>query len=88
MGVILRAHPVHGESRIQRNANREVATICSSSTIVIFAVCGCRQGYSREMQLQCGHRKETAGVVLAPSRTFLSATSQIDISSCHRCDLE
>jgi len=26
MGVILRAHPVRGESRIQRNANREVAT--------------------------------------------------------------
>jgi len=26
MGVILRAHPVCGESLIQRNANREVAT--------------------------------------------------------------
>jgi len=27
MGVILRAHPVRGESHIQRNANREVATL-------------------------------------------------------------
>jgi len=26
MGVILRAHPVRGESHIQRNNNREVAT--------------------------------------------------------------
>jgi len=26
MGVILRAHPIRGESHIQRNANREVAT--------------------------------------------------------------
>ena len=26
MGVILRTHPVRGESRIQHNANREVAT--------------------------------------------------------------
>jgi len=26
MGVILRAHPVRGESHIQRNANGEVAT--------------------------------------------------------------
>jgi len=27
MGVILRGHPVRGDSHIQRNANREVATI-------------------------------------------------------------
>jgi len=27
MGVILRAHPVRGESHIQYNANREVATV-------------------------------------------------------------
>jgi len=27
MGVILCAHPVRGESHIQRNANQEVATI-------------------------------------------------------------
>jgi len=27
MGVVLRAHPVRGESHIQRNANGEVATI-------------------------------------------------------------
>jgi len=27
MGVILCAHPVRGEANIQRNANREVATI-------------------------------------------------------------
>jgi len=27
MGVILRAPPVRGESHIQRNANREVATV-------------------------------------------------------------
>jgi len=27
MGVILRAHPVRGEAHIQRNANREVATV-------------------------------------------------------------
>jgi len=27
MRVVLRAHPVCGESHIQRNANREVATI-------------------------------------------------------------
>jgi len=26
MGVVLRAHPVRGESHIQRNANQEVAT--------------------------------------------------------------
>jgi len=26
MGVVLRAHPGHGESHIQRNANGEVAT--------------------------------------------------------------
>jgi len=27
MGVILRAHPVRGKSRIQRNADREVVTL-------------------------------------------------------------
>jgi len=27
MGVVLHAHPVRGESRIQRNANGEVATL-------------------------------------------------------------
>jgi len=27
MGAILRAHPVHGESHIQRNANGAVATV-------------------------------------------------------------
>jgi len=27
MGVMFRAHPVRGESHIQRNANREVATV-------------------------------------------------------------
>jgi len=27
MSVILRAHPVRGESHIQLNANREVATV-------------------------------------------------------------
>ena len=27
MGVILRAHPVRGESHIQRNATGEVATV-------------------------------------------------------------
>jgi len=27
MGVVLRAHPFHGESHIQRNANGDVATI-------------------------------------------------------------
>jgi len=27
MGVVLRAHPVGGESHIQPNANREVATL-------------------------------------------------------------
>jgi len=27
MGVVLCAHSVHGEPRIQRNANREIATI-------------------------------------------------------------
>jgi len=27
MGAILRAHPVRGEAHIQRNANREVATV-------------------------------------------------------------
>jgi len=26
-GVVLRAHPVRGESHIQRNANREAATV-------------------------------------------------------------
>ena len=30
MGVVLRAHPVRGESHIQRNANREVATAYSA----------------------------------------------------------
>jgi len=29
-GVILHAHPVRGESHIQRNANREVAAVVSS----------------------------------------------------------
>jgi len=27
MGVILRPHPIRGESHIQRNANREFATV-------------------------------------------------------------
>jgi len=27
MGVVLRAHPFGGESHIQRNTNREVATL-------------------------------------------------------------
>jgi len=27
MGVVLRAHSIHGEPRIQRNANRQVATV-------------------------------------------------------------
>jgi len=27
MGVILRAHPIRGESHIKRNANREVALV-------------------------------------------------------------
>jgi len=27
MDVVLRAHPVHGESHIQRNANGEVAIV-------------------------------------------------------------
>jgi len=31
MGVILRAHPVRGESHIQRNDNGEVATVHSES---------------------------------------------------------
>jgi len=29
MGVVLRAHPVHGESHVQHNANREVATLAA-----------------------------------------------------------
>jgi len=29
LGVILRAHPVHGELHIQRNANQEIATIAT-----------------------------------------------------------
>ena len=32
MGVVLRAHPVRGESHIQRNANREVSTEPSAKT--------------------------------------------------------
>jgi len=27
MGVVLHAHPIHGELHIQRNGNREVATV-------------------------------------------------------------
>jgi len=33
MGVILRAHAVRGESRIQRNASGEVATVGSRTGI-------------------------------------------------------
>jgi len=33
MGVILRAHPVHGELHIQCNANREVATETSYTVV-------------------------------------------------------
>jgi len=32
-GVVLRAHPIRGESYIQRNANREVATLVLLRTI-------------------------------------------------------
>ena len=43
MGVILRAHPVRGESHIQRNANVEFVTIAclwySRSTLHICAAC-------------------------------------------------
>jgi len=31
MGVVLRAHPVRGESRIQRSATGEVATIAKQT---------------------------------------------------------
>jgi len=34
MGVILRAHPVRGEPHIQRNANREVATLPIRHTVL------------------------------------------------------
>jgi len=30
MGVVLHAHPVHAESHIQHNTNREVATLATS----------------------------------------------------------
>jgi len=33
MGVVLRAHPICGESHIQRNANGEVARVSSKTTI-------------------------------------------------------
>ena len=38
-GVVLRAHPVRGESHIQRNANGEVATVrtCIFSLLVLLA---------------------------------------------------
>jgi len=41
MDVILRAHPVHGESHIQRNANGEVAKVLLSvlGQFAIFIFC-------------------------------------------------
>jgi len=36
MGDVLHAPPVRGESHIQRNANREVATVYSLSGIVSY----------------------------------------------------
>jgi len=48
MGVVLRAHPVRGESHIQRNANREVATTLSfkltAIIIFIFTIIGFAKG--------------------------------------------
>ena len=38
MGVILRAHPVRGESHIQRNANGEVATREENWAIFLVAI--------------------------------------------------
>jgi len=34
IGVILRAHPVRGESHIRRNANREIATVIAVKTFL------------------------------------------------------
>ena len=36
MVAVLRAHPVRGESHIQRNANAEVATLLISATVLNF----------------------------------------------------
>jgi len=35
MGVILRAHSIHGESHIQRHTNWEVATLYKIKTIIL-----------------------------------------------------
>jgi len=39
MGVILRAHPVRGESHIQHNANREVATERTTNSLFVAHSC-------------------------------------------------
>jgi len=36
MGVVLRAHPIRGESHTQRNANGEVATIVRINAVSSF----------------------------------------------------
>jgi len=36
MGVVVRTHPVRGESHIQRNANGEVATVKLSLYLSVF----------------------------------------------------
>jgi len=38
MGVIFGAHPVRGESHIQRNANREAATVLSLLPTVVLTL--------------------------------------------------
>jgi len=48
MGVILRAHPVHGESHNQRNINREVATTLVKCTVEI----NCQQLIHRQKFLK------------------------------------
>jgi len=49
MGVVLRAHPVRGESRIQRNANGEVATVQTQN-------CKCNRTNAKGM-MECQRRR-------------------------------
>ena len=47
MGVILRAHPVRGESHIQRNANGDFATVPIRSFFLHCACLRIKQNYWR-----------------------------------------
>ena len=48
MGVILHAHPIRGESHIQRNVNREVATPSSLGPSLVIEI----QARARRIELE------------------------------------